>query len=56
LERSQQWHPWKEPESIRAFFDHFAREEGFDPLDPEAWLSVHPSKVAVLQVIVVPVV
>jgi len=53
LERSQQWHPWKEPENIRAFFDDFAREEGFDPLDPEAWHSVQPSKVAVLQVLVV---
>jgi len=32
---------WQDPEKCRAFFDHFAKRKGFDPLQPENWYTVH---------------
>jgi len=30
---------WKDLNNVRAFFNEFALEQGFDPTDPQAWYS-----------------
>ena len=30
---------WKSPENRRNFFEKYAKQNGFDPLDPELWYS-----------------
>ena len=32
---------WKDPQACRKFFDDFAKEEGFDSLNPTSWYSIN---------------
>ena len=31
---------WQDIDKCRVFFDEFAKEKGFDPLDPKNWYSI----------------
>lgn len=32
---------WRDVQNCRTFFDEYAREHSFDPLDPENWYSMN---------------
>lgn len=35
---------WQEPQALRTFFDEYAKERGFDPLNPKNWRSFNLSE------------
>ena len=41
---------WKHPENRRRFFQDYASENGFDPLNPENWYTQPHSKVMAVRV------
>ena len=34
---------WKAAKTCRTFFDEFAKDKGFDPLDPKNWSAINLS-------------
>lgn len=32
---------WQNPQHCKQFFEEFAADHGFDPLDPESWYHAH---------------
>ena len=42
---------WTDPDTLRSFFDKFAKEQSFDPRVPDNWYGVHVDTIAQLKVL-----